>query len=143
MKGKAARVSCRETRFLPASSLPVLHLIVAGKITLGAGHRGSRSMGWSLPSHAAGPALPLAQPGKRWRGGRGPWGAFCWILHRGGKWAQLGQEGSEAFGKAGAERSGWTGRVEGAHRPVPFPVLYLVIGGDCPPQLTTLIVIGI
>ena len=52
MKGKAAGVSRRETRFLPAGSLPALHLIAAGKVTLGAGHGGSRSMGWSLPSRA-------------------------------------------------------------------------------------------
>lgn len=95
-------------------------------------------MGQSLPSRAVMPT----QPGKRWRGGRGPWGASCWILHRGGKWPQLGREGSEAFGKAGAERRGWTGRVEGAHRFGLFPVLYLIIGGDGPPKLTTLITTG-
>lgn len=80
MKGKAAWVSCRETRFLPASSLPALHLIMAGKVTLGAGHEGSQSMGMVLLCHAAGPAQ------EELRGAHGPGGASCWILHGSGKW---------------------------------------------------------
>lgn len=40
------------------------------------------------------------------------------------------------------ERRGWTGSVEGVHQLVPFPVLYLIIGGDHLSKLTTLIAVG-
>lgn len=40
------------------------------------------------------------------------------------------------------ERRGWTGRVEGMHQLVPFPVLSLIVGGDCLPKLTALIATG-
>lgn len=81
------------------------------------------------------PVLPLAQG---LEGGRSPWGASCWILHEGGKWPQLGQEGSAAFGEAAVETRGCTWRVAGAHKLVPFPALYLIIGGERPPKLTAL-----
>lgn len=55
MKGKAAWVSCRETRFLPTGSLPVLLLVMAGNVTLSAGHEGNWSVGMVL-------ALPCCWP---------------------------------------------------------------------------------
>lgn len=133
MKGKAARVSCCETRFLPASPLLALHLTVAGKVTLGAGHEGSQSVGQSMPHPAAGPA---------WGASEGwPWFLGGILLGFAQRW-QTSPAGARGIWQGWSREKGWTGRVEGAHRLVPFPILYLIIGGDCPQKLTTRLTMG-
>lgn len=100
-------------------------------------HAQDQDRAWRQLVNGMVPAMPRHLP-RGWRGGHAPWGASCWILHEGGEWPQPGQEGSAAFGEVAVERRGWTGRVAGVHKLVPFPVLYLIIGGDCPPKLTAL-----
>lgn len=112
MKGKAARVSCCETHFLPASSLLVLHLAVAGKATLRAGHGGSQSVGQSMPHAAAGPAWEALEG---W-----PWFLGGILLGFAQRW-QTSPAEQEAFGKAGAERRAGLGGWREHTELCPFP----------------------
>lgn len=62
MKGKAARVSCRETRFLPAGSLPGFTSVWQGKSCSGSGSGVEAAGQWDGPCHA----MPLAQGLEGW-----------------------------------------------------------------------------
>lgn len=62
---------------------------------------------------------------------------FCTQVGNGPSWGRRVQRHL-----ARLERRDGTGRVEGGHRFVLFPILYLIIGSDCLPKLTTLITTG-